>query len=548
MFILYALIYKVALTMSRKSEAKQKQANALVSMGGQTANKTATTGLTGDSARADGNEQAKGTQKTTSDGNKQNKKGSKPSAGEKGRKRTMTETDRQSSCALASDEFMDSEKSQYEVPPVVIISADNLPPPLPTYAAATRNNASLGVTLSVNNRSRTSSDTTSISSNMRYSTESPTKSTQGRFEYPSVSYTSNAVMKNTSSHVVSAVTYMSETNGSVHKSAKNAKNKFRAFLARFSRNPSRGASKRMQVYDNEATGHRRPPPCCLLDKEDSIHECIAQTIEQGSPVWQRRSARFHSNQLHQCTNHSEKDIQWAVSNHSGHSPCSYKEFCGTPRIEGDAFSELTPQTPRSVFEARRAGRRRARSIGESPYTNSIHEKLMDANKGMNAGTEADANESIQLLSKGGVITDVAAAAPKAAAVTTNKKQIKLKKFLPKLKLGKSDNSANGAESDGKVTKTPRQKSKGEHRALKALRTITIILGAFVLCWTPWHVLSLITGYIGYDKSPNFVQRLYDISYWLCYLNSPINPFCYAMANQQFKKTFIRIFKLDWHRT
>jgi len=87
-------------------------------------------------------------------------------------------------------------------------------------------------------------------------------------------------------------------------------------------------------------------------------------------------------------------------------------------------------------------------------------------------------------------------------------------------------------------------SKSENRARKALRTITVILGAFVFCWTPWHILSLIIGFC-----PNCVPGvLYDISYWLCYLNSPINPFCYALANQQFKKTFARILRLDWHRT
>ncbi|ESN90833.1 hypothetical protein HELRODRAFT_90738, partial [Helobdella robusta] len=87
-----------------------------------------------------------------------------------------------------------------------------------------------------------------------------------------------------------------------------------------------------------------------------------------------------------------------------------------------------------------------------------------------------------------------------------------------------------------------------NRARKALRTITVILGAFVICWTPWHILSLIIGFYG-DHLPDYISGLmYSISYWLCYLNSPINPFCYAMANQQFKKTFIRILKFNWRRS
>lgn len=115
------------------------------------------------------------------------------------------------------------------------------------------------------------------------------------------------------------------------------------------------------------------------------------------------------------------------------------------------------------------------------------------------------------------------------------------------KNGKNSGSGTGGSGAGSTiagSQSAAGKSKSENRARKALRTITIILGAFVFCWTPWHVLSLIIGFCG-----NCVPTvLYDISYWLCYLNSPINPLCYALANQQFKKTFLRILRRDWHRT
>lgn len=116
----------------------------------------------------------------------------------------------------------------------------------------------------------------------------------------------------------------------------------------------------------------------------------------------------------------------------------------------------------------------------------------------------------------------------------------VKNFGKRLKGKKSKRNGIGLPGAG------RQKSKSENRARKAFRTISFILGAFVACWTPYHILALVEGFCSDPPCTN--SHLYMFSYFLCYANSPMNPFCYALANQQFKKTFTRILKGDFHMT
>ncbi|XP_045131625.1 muscarinic acetylcholine receptor gar-2-like isoform X2 [Portunus trituberculatus] len=86
-----------------------------------------------------------------------------------------------------------------------------------------------------------------------------------------------------------------------------------------------------------------------------------------------------------------------------------------------------------------------------------------------------------------------------------------------------------------------KKSKSHNRANKALKTISVIMGAFVACWTPYHIIAIMESFCQCTNA-----HVYMFFYFLCYANSPINPFCYALANQQFKKTFTRLLKGDFH--
>ncbi|XP_016062780.1 PREDICTED: 5-hydroxytryptamine receptor 1B [Miniopterus natalensis] len=78
------------------------------------------------------------------------------------------------------------------------------------------------------------------------------------------------------------------------------------------------------------------------------------------------------------------------------------------------------------------------------------------------------------------------------------------------------------------------------RERKATKTLGIILGAFIVCWLPFFIISLVMPIC--KGACWFHLAIFDFFTWLGYLNSLINPIIYTMYNEDFKQAFHKLIR------
>lgn len=75
------------------------------------------------------------------------------------------------------------------------------------------------------------------------------------------------------------------------------------------------------------------------------------------------------------------------------------------------------------------------------------------------------------------------------------------------------------------------------RDKKVAKSLAIIVCVFAICWAPYTLVMIIRGAC---QSECVHSVLYQITFWLLWINSSLNPFLYPLCHDKFRMAFMKI--------